>query len=110
VSDKGKTIRKNITYNTARDKEIHEWLESLPPKSHSENIRKAIEFYLKHNEKDYNSNLVKQVKSLEIRVERLEKKVSSDNKTPESDKNKEKDERYNDDYLDAKDILKNLGK
>lgn len=110
MDDKGKTIRKNITYNTARDKEIHEWLESLPPKSHSENIRKAIEFYLKHNENDYNSNLVDQVESLVERVERLEKEFSSDNKTLESNKDQEKDERHNDDYLDAKDILKNLGK
>lgn len=110
MDDKGKTIRKNITYNTARDKEIHEWLESLPPKSHSENIRKAIDFYLKHNEKDYNINLVEQVESLEIRVKRLEKEAFNKDETTRYEEVKGSNEGSDNDYLDAKNILKNLGK
>lgn len=45
-----KQIRKNFYYSAIEDSDIQEWFNSLPPKSHSEYIRKAIRHFMEREE------------------------------------------------------------
>lgn len=46
------TIRRIFSYDDLEDKDIHEFLESIPPRQRSKYIRMAIKFYMKHLNSD----------------------------------------------------------
>lgn len=112
---KEKTIRKGFVYYSERDKDIHEWLDSLPERSQSESIKEAIRYYLNNPQQQndgqsYNSeilnNLMNEINNLKERVKTLEELSlqNSNEKTSVSNENS------NDPYIDATEIIKNLGK
>lgn len=112
---KEKTIRKGFVYYSERDKDIHEWLDSLPERSQSESIKEAIRHYLnnpnqQYGEQSYNSdvinNLAKEMNDLKERVKNLEGLSSKNNIGNNSSSYKNDD----DPYVDATEIIKNLGK
>lgn len=102
--DEGKTIPKHITYSTKKDKEIHDWFESLPT-NHSVFIRKAILFYLEHKDKDIHlGEGNERLEQLEQRMQRLEEMVfQQEGSKPIETNNK-------DPFISATEILKDLGK
>lgn len=115
MMSKEKTIRKGFVYYSERDKDIQEWLDSLPERSQSESIKEAIRYYLNNphqrNEgQGYNpellNNLIKEINGLKERVQTLEELSlkNSNEKTSSSNENS------NDSYVDATEIIKNLGK
>ncbi len=50
------TIRKIFTYDDLEDKDIHDWLESLPQRQQSKYIRIALRTYLGYLREQENSN------------------------------------------------------
>ena len=46
------TIRRIFSYDSLEDKDIHEFLERIPPRQRSKHIRMAIKLYMKHLSSD----------------------------------------------------------
>jgi len=115
-NEQGETIRKNITYDTVDDKEIHEWLESLPPRTHSLYIRKALKEYIT-NEKPTNENKdINQVyERLDVIEEKLrlnygESEVDIDEKNQVDKPTESEKDTSDDNYVNADHMIKDLGK
>src|SRR5699024_6220047 len=115
-NEQGKTIRKNITYDTVEDKEIHEWLESLPPRTHSLYIRKALKEYITSEKPTKGNKDINQVyERLDVIEEKLrlnyvtyEVEIDIKNQVVKSTET-EKDTR-DDNYVIADHMIKDLGK
>lgn len=112
MSEQGETIRKNITYDTVEDKEIHEWLESLPPRTHSLYIRKALKEYITNDRPiEYISEVNKRLDLIEEKLKIKYEDHSSVKKNKKDETNEsESKENKNDNFVNADDMLKNLGK
>src|SRR5699024_4360069 len=101
-------VRKVFVYNKEKDSDIHSWIESLPQRSHSDFIRKAIRNYIASEQQSSsnssdNFNLEERVSSLERELE----VIKSGNQNPIINKKDAEKERS---FIDASEILKNLGK
>lgn len=109
MSEQGETIRKNITYDTVEDKEIHEWFESLPPRTHSLYIRKALK---EHISGKTNTSMNQFSERLDRIEEILKTGDITDYKNADEQKNKDlkSEEETNNNYVDADHVLKDLGK
>jgi len=105
MSNKGETIRKNLTYHTEHDRDIHEWLKELPPRSQSEFIRKAIKKYIKDSSIG-NNDLEERVNQLEEITRKILLLLEDEKSSGAVTKTKNE----NSDFINATEILKNLGK
>lgn len=106
----GNPVRKNIFYNSLHDQDIDEWFESLPRRMHSAKVREAIRFFMENNtQTEDNIN----TKDLENRIKQLEepiKEILAHLKENEKKSQENKDVPTENEYVNARDMLKNLGK
>ena len=98
------TIRKIFTYDNLEDKDIHDWLESLPQRQQSKYIRMGLRTYLNYLREQENSNEP-------IAIAKRESSVQTYKKSELDDEQSKEDENGKDEYvnLDQK-IIDNLGK
>lgn len=102
--------RVTIYYDRIEDKDIHEWIESLPERSKTTFIQKAIRLYIQQDNSSplaNNENLegiFKKIKELEERIEVLESSNANANRN--SNEHQQNDTKY----VDASHIIKDLGK
>lgn len=111
-------IRKGFIYNTCEDQDIHDWLNNLPARKHSEYIRKAIRHFM-HTEqpqppqriRDGNSEHYapqEEIETIKQRLSRIEEQLIEQTAPVATiTKNEQKEENR---YINAPDILQNLGR
>lgn len=115
MENKANTVRKNFTYNKLTDPEIEEWFERLPNKGHSAYMRKAIKNYIRKEEENSLEEDIKEINKKLTKIEQMISalhdggKVQIEEEDESSDNNNSTDG-PEDEFLDAKNILKNLGK
>ena len=112
-------IRKGFMYNAIEDQDIHEWLNGLPARKHSEYIRKAIRHFM-HTEQPQlpqiaqgsgNEYYVSQeeIETIKQRLNAIEAQLAK--QSSPSGANTEKNKRNEENrYISAPDILQNLGR
>lgn len=74
-------IRKGFMYNSEDDKDIHDWLMSLPERHQSKHIRTAIRFYLEHQGEIKNTKeqeFLDKLYDIEQKIEQLKEEYSND--------------------------------
>ena len=74
-------IRKGFMYNSEDDKDIHDWLMSLPERHQSKHIRTAIRFYLEHQGEIKNTKeqeFLDKLYEIEQKIEQLKEEYSND--------------------------------
>ncbi len=106
-------VRKVFFYDKEEDSDIQEWIESLPARSQSEYIRKAIRTMIAL-EKSSNAK-IEEANKLEERVSHLEKELSEIktyliNNPHGGERNDSPDQGNERKFVDASHIIKNLGK
>ena len=101
-------VRKVFVYNKGKDSDIHSWIESLPQRSHSEFIRKAIRNYINHEQQLSSGNNLTNNNDLEKRLSLVENELKDLKENNfKSEVSREKEERK---FVDASHIIKDLGK
>ena len=109
MSEKGETIRKNITYDTVEDKEIHEWFESLPPRTHSVYIRRVLKEHI-NSENSPEPNMNEVFKRLDKIEEQLRSGEVTVNKNTDNQTSESENETNDNNYVNADHMIKDLGK
>lgn len=74
-------IRKGFMYNSDKDKDIHDWLMSLPERHQSKHIRTAIRFYLEHQgeiKHTKEQEFLNKLYDIEQKIEQLKEDYHSD--------------------------------
>lgn len=112
-------IRKGFMYNITEDQDIHQWLNGLPARKHSEYIRKAIRHFM-HSEQQHSVQVVhknnneylvsrKEIEVIQQRLNAIEAQLAKQPSPLEAatTENKRNEENR---YISAPDILQNLGR
>lgn len=74
-------IRKGFMYNSEEDKDIHDWLMSLPERHQSKHIRTAIRFYLANQGEIKNTKeqeFLDKIYVIEQQIEQLKEEYIND--------------------------------
>lgn len=112
-------IRKGFMYNITEDKDIHQWLNGLPARKHSEYIRKAIRHFM-HTDQPQPPQITQssnnkydvsqeEIETIKQRLNTIEAQLANqpsplEGATTENKRNEENR------YISAPDILQNLGR
>lgn len=118
--------RERVTffYESEDDRDIHDWIKSLPERGKTSYIQKAIRYYLEHSTKESVTEVapkelqavLDEMKSMRKRIEQLEKVVQENKLTPINAVEVPKEEKSTDlndediKYVDGSNIFDTLGK